>query len=104
MERPASDAGTTLAERKPVPAPEAVWRTQRDQFFMNEARRTTRTVTMLGLFVQLAVVGLLVHAEYPTWRIVSLVAIYAGFVLGHRLVIAKTREQRRVEHAFIYMN
>jgi signal transduction histidine kinase len=104
MERPASDAGTTLAERRPVPAPETVWRTQRDAFFMREARHTTRTVTLFGLVVQLFTIGLLAEAGYPTWRIVGLGFTYVGFALGHKIVIAKTREQGRVEHAFIYMN
>ncbi len=97
-------AGTTLAERRAVPAPEAVWRTQRDEFFLKEARRTTRTVTALGVVVQLCVIGLLFEASYPTWRIIALVGTYSGFVLGHKFVIAKTRSQGRVEHAFIYMN
>src|SRR5580704_12779095 len=104
MERAATDAGTMLAERRAVPAPEAVWRTQRDQFFVNEARNTTRTVTSIGCVVQLAVIGLLVQAQYPTWRIIALVGTYAGFILGHRIVIARTRAQARVEHAFIAMN
>jgi signal transduction histidine kinase len=104
MERSATDAGTGLAERRAVPAPEAVWRTQRDQFFVNEARHTTRTVTSFGCVVQLAVIGLLIEAHYPTWRIIALVGTYAGFILGHRLVIARTRSQARVEHAFIAMN
>jgi signal transduction histidine kinase len=104
MERPASDAGTMLAERKPVPAPEAVWRTQRDQFFMNEARHTTRTVMMVGLVVQLFVIGNLVHAGYTPWRIVALASVYVAFSISHRVVIAITRSQGRVDHAFIYMN
>ena len=104
MEPEAAAAGTTLAERRPVPAPEAVWRTQRDRFFMNEARATTRTVTAFGVVVQLAVIGLLFHAHYPAWRIAGLVGVYTGFVLGHRIVIARTRSQARVEHAFIAMN
>ena len=104
MERQATDAGTTLARGKPVPPPESVWRTQRDEFFMSEARRTTRTVTSLGVVVQLAVIGLLVDAHYPAWRICALAGIYGSFVLGHRIVIARTRAAHRVEHAFIAMN
>src|SRR6185312_10279678 len=104
MERQATDAGTRLARGKTVPPPESVWRTQRDEFFMSEARHTTRTVTSLGVVFQLAVIGLLVDARYPTWRICALVGLYAGFVLAHRLVIARTRSANRVEHAFIAMN
>ena len=97
VDREGPDAGTSLAERDPVPAPEAVFRTQRDQFFMNGARRTTRTMTSCGIVVQLAVLALLASAGYPTWRIVGLVCVYAGFVLGHHIVITRTRTQSRVE-------
>jgi signal transduction histidine kinase len=96
--------GTTLAQPRAVSAPDAVWRTQRDQFFVNEARRTTRTITAFGIGVQLAIIGLLVQADYPTWRIIGLAGVYVGFVLGHRIVITRTRSQARVEHAFIAMN
>jgi signal transduction histidine kinase len=99
-----ADAGTMLAQRRGVPAPEAVWRTQRDDFFLKEARRTTRTVTAIGVIVQLAVIGLLAEAGYPNWRILALCSVYIAFVLGHKVVIAKTRAQGRVEQAFIYMN
>ena len=87
-----------------MPAPDAVWRTQRDQFFVAEARATTRTTVLAGLVWWAALVGILVDAHYPTWRIIALISIYASFIIGHHLIIRRTRESQRVEHAFIGMN
>ena len=102
---PAStEAGTPLAQRPAVAATDAVWRNHRDQFFLREARSTSKLMSVIGCVVFAAMVGILVDASYPTWRIVAMVVTYLGFVGGHRLVIRQTRELGRVEHAFIKMN
>jgi signal transduction histidine kinase len=87
-----------------VPAPDAVWRNQRDAFFIKEARNTTRLLVAAGLAIQIAFVSILIAANYPTWRILAVVGVYFGFVVGHRVILAVTRETQRVEHAFIGMN
>src|SRR5512139_1865882 len=54
-------AGTSLANDLDVPpnpvtrsaAVDAAWRRQRDIFFVSEARKTSRTMLGLGVFVQL---------------------------------------------------
>ncbi len=97
-------AGTTLANDRPVPATDAVWRTQRDRFFLREARGTTLMMVAAGVFVQAAVVGILIHAGYPTWRILSMVGVYLLFVIAHRLIIMRTREPQCVEMSFICMS
>jgi signal transduction histidine kinase len=102
---PAStDAGTPLAQRPAVAATDAVWRNHRDQFFLREARNTSKLMSVIGCVVFVAMVGILVVANYPTWRIVAMFITYLGFVGGHRLVIRQTRDLGRVEHAFIKMN
>jgi signal transduction histidine kinase len=104
--------GTSLADVSPVPpAPglrssssEAAWRRQRDLFFVDEARKTTRATIGFGVIVQLATIGLHVHAEYPTWRIGALGGLYVAFVLVHRFIMKHTLDSQRVASAFITMS
>jgi signal transduction histidine kinase len=104
-------AGTSMATPRPVPpdlvsrsaACDAVWRDHRNQFFLEEARKTTRLTIGLGVFVQITVIGLFIHAGYPSWRIGTVAALYVMFALAHKLIIRPVREAGRVEAAFIYM-
>jgi len=98
------EAGTSLATPTGVPAPDAVWRNQRDQFFLQEARSTTRLMVAGGLLVEIALIAILVEAGYPTWRVVAALGLYLAFIFGHRVILTVTRETHRVEHAFIGMN
>ena len=104
MQPEAATAGTPLAEPPDVPSPDVVWRTQRDAFFVAEARKSARTVTSFGFVVQLAVFGVLIHAGYSTCRIVGLAIVYTAFVFGHRAVISAIRSRGRVDSGFIAMN
>jgi signal transduction histidine kinase len=102
-------AGTTLAHDSRVPpgfrsAPDAVWRSQRDQFFITEARGTTRMMVGAGIFVQAALLGIFAYAGYPSWRIGALLAIYVTFLVAHAVIMRTTRESSCVEQAFIMMN
>ena len=102
-----SDGGTVLAEQQPVKdaTTDGAWRKHRDQFFVAEARQTTRTMMALGLFVQLAVFAILWHDDYPTWRIGALGGIYLLFAISHRIIIlGTTHDPNRVSNAFIAMN
>ena len=104
--------GTSLAAPPPVPpdlvsrsaACDAVWRDHRNQFFLEEARKTTRLTIGLGIFVQAAVMLLMLHAEYPTWRVAALAGMYLVFAVAHKLIIRPVREAGRVETSFIYMS
>jgi signal transduction histidine kinase len=105
----ASIAGTSLADASPVPPglrsiPDAVWRTQRDRFFLRESRGTSRTTITAGMLVQAAQLGILIHAGYPVWRVGSLLALYVVFVLAHAVIMRTTRATHSVEQAFIGMN
>ncbi len=108
-------AGTTLAVEPGVrenfrPFADALWRKQRDRYFLDESKPTMKATLVAGLAVELAVIGVLVHAGYPTWRILALASIYVAFAVGHRVVMRFTRNARplcaspNVEHAFIAMN
>ncbi len=105
---PPACPGTLLADVSPVaprssPA-EAVWRRQRDLFFVAEARNTSRTMIGLGVIVQLVTFGILLHAEYPAWRIGALAGLYAAFVVGHRFIMKCTLDTQRVPSSFIMMS
>jgi signal transduction histidine kinase len=110
---PLSCSGTLLAIETGVSSPppgfraqtaDAAWRRQRDVFFISEARKTTRTVLLLGVFVQCATFGLMLHAGYPGWRIASLGGLYLVFMITHRAIMRIAPESDRVGSAFIMMN
>ena len=73
-------------------------------FFASEARKTTRETIGMGVLVQCAVFGLLLHAEYPGWRIAVLLGIYIAFVLVHRAIMRIGLASDRIASAFIMMN
>lgn len=104
-------AGTSLAQDAPVPpsdarraSVDATWRRQRDLFFVSEARKTSRVMIGIGILVQLFLLGLLYHAEYPTWRIAALGGLYLVFVVGHKLIMRCTLDPQKVAGAFIQMS
>lgn len=98
-------AGTRLANPAGVPGADAVWRNNRDQFFVREAQKTSRLMIMTGMVSFAAQMLILIHDHYPTWRILAALGIYAGFVVGHKLLLHRRKpEIKRVEHAFIKMN
>lgn len=102
-------AGTPMAAVATVPpdlvsrsaACDAVWRDHRNQFFLEEARKTTRVTLGLGVLVQLVVLGLFAHAGYPAWRIATMAILYVLFAVAHKLIIHPLRDAGRVETAFI---
>jgi signal transduction histidine kinase len=55
----------------------------------------------LGVLVQLATFGLLVHADYPGWRIGTLAGLYATFVVGQRFIMRCKLDAQRVSSSFI---
>jgi len=99
-----STAGTRLATRPGVPGTDAVWRNNRDQFFVREAQKTSRLMIATGMVSFAAQMLILIHDHYPTWRVLLALGIYAGFVVGHKLLLRRKPEIHRVEHAFIKMN
>ena len=87
-------SGTSLAPALHVPAPvfaapsaDAVWRSQRDRFFLSEARKTARITLGLGVLVQLLLLAIMCHAGYPTWRIGALGGLYVAFAIAHKFII-----------------
>lgn len=104
--------GTSLADRLVVPpdpayrppSADAVWRVQRDRFFLSEARSTTRLTIGLGILVQTIILCLMWHADYPTWRIALLGGIYVAFATAHKLILGGTLDPSRTASAFIQLN
>src|SRR5258706_16317732 len=99
----AKNAGTSLADAECVPPPagfrastaDAVWRVQRDRFFLTEARKTSGATVGFGVIVQLMIFGILADAGYPTWRIGALAALYACFFFAHRMILGRTLDPTR---------
>jgi signal transduction histidine kinase len=102
-------SGTSLADASavssiPAAARDAAWRRQRDIFFVSEARKTSRTMMGLGVFVQLFTIGVIWDAGYPLWRIGALLGIYVVFAFGHKLIMRCTLDPAKVAGAFIQMS
>jgi signal transduction histidine kinase len=74
------------------------------RFFLQEAPKTSRFMQACGLCLQLSVIGILIEADYPLWRILTLTGVYAMFCVVHAIVMRATRATGRVEQAFIAMN
>jgi signal transduction histidine kinase len=100
------NGGTTLAQPSPVQdvGAGAVWRQQRDHYFLSESPQTHKLTQSCGLALQLVMLGILIEAGYPSWRIGALAGVYAAFAVVHRLVMRRTRSTGQVEHAFIGIN
>ena len=104
--------GTSLARECAVPevlvkskSPDAVWRDHRNQFFLEEAGKTTRVMIGLGCFVQLAMLGVFLHADYPAWRVGAIAVFYVVFAIVHKLMTTRRgHDPQKVESAFIQMS
>jgi signal transduction histidine kinase len=99
--------GTSLAAEVVVPEdqrPDSAWRVQRDRFFLSEARRSTLLTVGLGIFVQLTILAIMWQADYPSWRVCTLGALYILFALSHRLIIQTIKDPAQTASAFIMMN
>jgi signal transduction histidine kinase len=106
-----ANAGTSLARVGGVPPFEdldsrddAAWRTQRDRFFVAEARKSSVIMIGLGGLVQCLLLALLWLADYPTWRICAVALMYVGFGIAHRVIIRVNHDPARTATSFILMN
>ena len=97
------DGGTALAVSEPVQT-DGVWRKHRDHFFVTEAKKTTATTQVCGLFVHLLMFALFIHDGYPSWRVATIVGLYVLFALCHRLLIKRNLDVPKVSASFIWMN
>jgi len=101
--------GTSLAEKATVPEPSRpaadVWRGRRNAFFLEEARHASRWAIGFGTIVQAALICILIAADYPLWRVITLAAMYGVFGLCQRTLVGRAnKEVRCVESSFIGMN
>ena len=71
------NGGTTLAQPPPVQdvGAGAVWRQQRDRYFLSDAPKTSKHTQIGGCAMQAVMVVILVEAGYPTWRIAALIPL-----------------------------
>lgn len=100
-------AGTALATDVVVTdasRPADVWRGRRNLYFIEEARTISRWALMLGAVIHVAIIGILVHAHYPTWRVISMGALYAVFAGIQRFIVQKGQKVDCVEASFVGAN
>jgi signal transduction histidine kinase len=105
--RTVTSAGTTLAPGASVsdaPRPADVWRGRRNLAFLEEARTFSRWAIMLGALIHASVIAILISADYPAWRVVTLASMYVVFSICQRTFVRRAREEDCVETSFIGMN
>ncbi len=101
---PLADLAAVAAPAFPASNPETVWRGHRNQFFIEEARTTSRTMMGLGCIVQAGAFALFFLGGYPTWRVASLIALWIVFFAVQRVLLLPIQDPARAEGAFIRMN
>src|SRR5262245_34794421 len=105
--RTVTSAGTTLATGGAVPeSPDAtdaaavargdIWRGRRNLYFSEETRSISRWAILVGAFIHAAVVGILAHADYPFWRVITIAGMFCMFAALQRMFIHKAQDQRCV--------
>lgn len=106
--RTVTTAGTTLAidaavteSSRPVAD---VWRGRRNMYFLEEARTIHRLTMPAGALVHCGMIGILVHANYPTGSVIAIAAMYLVFGLVQKYFILRAREHHCVESSFLAMN
>lgn len=107
--RTVTPPGTSLAEKAGVPEPPRpaadLWRGRRNEFFLEEARTVSRWALGLGTMVHAALICILIAADYPMWRVITLGVIYGAFALCQRTLVGRARQESKcIEGSFIGMN
>ena len=107
--RTVTAAGTTLAQDASVsvseaPRPADVWRGRRNLYFIEESRTISRWAMAAGSFIHLALIGILVHAHYPTWRIITIGVLYVVFANVQRFIIRRGHKVDCLEASFVGAN
>lgn len=111
MVAPENTAGTSLANplfvtdapTPPTPIADS-WRDQRNTFFFQNAKHTSKVFIGLGCFMQAATLAILYQGGTEVWRLGALAGLYTAFALLHRLAIRPMRDPSAVETGFIRMN
>src|SRR5437899_2950059 len=96
------DGGTHLAGDRDVHGFEA-WRGRRNSYFLEEAHLPT-AVLLGASAVNVAILAILEHAGVAPWRLVTVAAVFAAFMVLQRLVMVRAREVRCVDHAFVVVS
>jgi signal transduction histidine kinase len=104
--RTVTAAGTTLAAATAVTEqrPTDVWRGRRNFFFAEEARTASKWAMAIGALVHAAAVGMLLLAEYPTWRVASVGGLYLVFAAIQRTLVNRADDSRCIEGSMLAMN
>ncbi|HUJ59195.1 MAG TPA: HAMP domain-containing sensor histidine kinase [Kofleriaceae bacterium] len=81
-----------------------VWRGQRNLFLLEEVQGMPRWLMGVGAALHLLVLGILVHAGYPTWRVIAVGLVFVVFAAVQRTFARHARQARCIEGAFIAIN
>jgi signal transduction histidine kinase len=107
MSLPTHGPGTTLANAPGVPeslSSADLWRGRRNLYFLQETRSISRWAMSLGVLVHAGLIVILLHAGYPTWRVLGVGGIYVVFAVIQGSLIRRAQRQSALESAFISLN
>jgi signal transduction histidine kinase len=106
MASQAEHPGTLLAPAAAVddPRPADAWRGQRNHFLMEDARTTGRRFHAAGGVVQVVVLLIFLHADYPLWRIVAAGGTFFVFTTIQKIWIRSAHDAQSFDRVFIAIN
>jgi signal transduction histidine kinase len=76
----------------------------RNAYMLANARSTMHKGFIVGAGLTLAMLGLLLHAGFPAWRVAAMGACYVVFMTVQRVMVLRTPSAEAVEDRFVRMN
>jgi signal transduction histidine kinase len=112
VETPAAATTTTGTSLAPdpcvagaAPTRAAEWRGRRSIYFLEEVRAMPRWAATVGGLAHLKIIGILLWVGYPTWRALTIGALWMGFVvLQHTFVRRAKLRPACLESTFVAVN
>jgi signal transduction histidine kinase len=81
-----------------------VWRRQRDRYLLEAGPQHSKWALLAGATVHAALLSILVHGDYPAWRIVASGGLFVVFSAVQRIFLGHSRNVSSLERAFISIN
>jgi signal transduction histidine kinase len=76
----------------------------RNAYMLANAKSTMNKGFIVGAGLTLAMLGLLLHAGFPVWRVAAMGACYVVFMTVQRMTVLRTPSPEAVEDRFVRMN
>ena len=80
--------------------PADVWRGRRNAYFVEEARTISRWAMAGGALLHVLTVGVMLAADYPSWRVALLAGLFGLFATCQRLFVVRARRERAAAARF----